>query len=90
MTTSLTLLATELRNRFPKLDIRSDQSESIRLISPTIAAQCKVVDGDFQATLVSLDASELDYEDELIAEFCEPEAELLINRLAEYFTTEEV
>jgi hypothetical protein len=49
-----------------------------------------VVDGDFQATLVSLDASELDYEDELIAEFCEPEAELLINRLAEYFTTEEV
>ncbi len=90
MTKNLSLLAIELRNRFPKLDIRSDQSESIRLISPTIAALCTVANGDFHATLVSLDASELDYEDELLAEFCEPEADLLINRLAEYFTADKV
>ncbi|MCP4676281.1 MAG: hypothetical protein GY854_12375 [Deltaproteobacteria bacterium] len=74
-----------LRLRFPDNDIRSDQCDTIRVISSTVAAGCRTDGIRFSATVVSLLADELDYEDEVIAEIDEPTAQLLAERLAEYF-----
>ncbi len=74
-----------LRTRFEHVDIRSDQCDTIRLLSSTLAAGCRYVDGVCNAKVISLTANELDYGDELVAEFQESSPEALADRLAEYY-----
>ena len=82
-------MATELeqvlRRRFPTTDIRTDQCNMIRLISSTMAAGCSEKEDYFQAMVVSLAASNIDYTDELVADIQEPTPERLADRLAEFF-----
>lgn len=78
-------LAAVLRKRFPYVDIRSDQGDTVRLLSPTLAAACRHINGVFRAKVVSLTASELDYSDELVEEFEDSSPEELADDLASYF-----
>ncbi len=78
-------LENALRLRFPVADIRSDQCDTVRVISATVAAGCRVDETRYTATVISLLADDLDYDDEVVAEFSEQSPELLVEQLAMYF-----
>jgi hypothetical protein len=74
-----------LQSRFPNVDIRSDQTELIRLHTSKLSAGCAVRNGIFTATIVSNEASELDYSDELVAKLSEEDIKLFLDKLSTYF-----
>ena len=80
----LTQLESVLRNRFQKVDIRSDQCDIIRMISPSISAGCLFSDGRYEAKVISLKC-EVDFDTKLLASFECLTPEGLADSLAEYF-----
>ncbi|TWT32064.1 hypothetical protein Enr8_39900 [Blastopirellula retiformator] len=81
-----TQLENVLRERFATVDIRSDQCDTIRLISPSITAGCSYSDGHYHAKVISLELeSDLDFETKLLATLDESTPGKLADSLAEFF-----
>ncbi len=57
-------LASALRTRFSKADIRSDSNKAVHVITPTLAAVCSFEDGGYKATIISRDP--IDNSDEVL------------------------
>jgi len=73
-------LETMVRRAFPKLDIRSDQCELIRIITPNVTVGLRRVKDIFEATVISLEG-DLDFETNVIATLRSDCATDLISRL---------
>lgn len=77
-------LENALRARYRNVDIRSDQCDTIRLLSPSVVAGCRYADGWYRAEVVSLEI-ETDLDTKLLATLQEPTEEGLVNSLAKFF-----
>lgn len=84
MSMTLKKLETALRDQFPELDIRSDQCETIRIISGMTTAGCSCDDDHFHAKVIAMEG-DFDFETKLLAELKETSAEELAMALKPYF-----
>lgn len=84
MSTTMKKLETALRDQFPELDIRSDQCETIRIISGMTTAGCSYDDDHYHAKVISM-KGDFDFETKLLAELNETSAEELAKALKLYF-----
>lgn len=65
MNNELLKLADNIRQRFPEADVRTDQSETIRVIARTSIVGVSIRGGEYQAKVVSLGAED-DFETTLL------------------------
>lgn len=79
-------LATFLRQRFPSVDIRSDQCDLVRMYAGKIMAGCKHDRDRYEAKVFSLDGDmyDISVEPELLAHFVENSPEDLADKLAKF------
>ena len=73
-----------LREHFTELDIRSDQCDTVRIITPTLTAGCTCSDGHYCAKVISMEG-DFDFETQLLANLVEDSPEGLVMALQEYF-----
>ncbi len=78
-------LAKALRENFKHIDIRSDQCELVRMITPSLSVGCEVVNEQYQAKVVSHETdSGFDFDTELLETIQVETIEELVQSIKKY------